>query len=106
MYPHVCMRVRARSREKHWLRTLLNDASFVVQHALHLAAPHVHQAGLPHKGLAPVEAGAVGQVGTHRDQKANVVLAQPWRWRGDVDGDRGWAERGDGRGGGQQWGVR
>ena len=78
-----------------WVRTFLDDAPFVVQHALHLAAPHVHQARLLHEGLAPVEAGAVGQVGTHRDQKANVVLAQPWRGR-DVDGD---GQGGEGRGG-------
>lgn len=58
-------------------RTFFNDASLVVEHPLHLAAPHVHQARLLHEGLAPVEARAVGQVGPHRDQKANVVLPQP-----------------------------
>lgn len=56
-------------------RTFLNDTPLVVQHALHLAAPHVHQASLLHKGLAPVEARAVGQVGSHRDQKADVVFS-------------------------------
>lgn len=59
------------------LRTFFDDAAPVVQHALHLAAAHVRQARLLHEGLAPVEARAVGQVGPHRDQKANVVLAQP-----------------------------
>lgn len=64
--------------------TFLNDASLVIQHTLHLAASHVHQASLLHKGLAPVEACAVGQVGPHRDQKANIVLSQPW---GKEDGE-------------------
>lgn len=64
-------------REVACVRTFFNDAAPVVQHALHLAAPHVHQARLLHEGLAPVEARAVGQVGPHRDQKANVVLPQP-----------------------------
>lgn len=58
--------------------TFFNDASLVIQHTLHLAASHVHQTGLLHKGLSSVEARAVGQVGPHRDQKANVVLPQPF----------------------------
>ena len=66
--------------------TFLNDASLVIQHPLHLAASHVHQTSLLHKGLAPVEARAVGQVGPHRDQKANVVLPQPCREGGWRDG--------------------
>lgn len=77
-------------------RTFFNDATPVVQHALHLAAPHVRQTRLLHEGLAPVEACAVGQVGPHRDQKANVVLSQPcvWgRWGGvgerERDGETG-----------------
>lgn len=57
--------------------TFLNDTSLVVQHSLHLAASHVHQASLLHEGLAPVKARAVGQVGVHRDQKANVMFPQP-----------------------------
>lgn len=59
------------------MRTFFNDAAPVVQHALHLAAPHVYQTRLLHEGLAPVKACAVGQVWPHRDQKANVVLPQP-----------------------------
>lgn len=57
--------------------TFFNDAALFIQHTLHLAASHVHQASLLHEGLAPVEARAVGQVGPHRDQKANVMLPQP-----------------------------
>lgn len=57
--------------------TFFNDTSLIIQHALHFAASHVHQAGLLHKRLAAVKACAVGQVGPHRDQKANVVLPQP-----------------------------
>lgn len=60
-------------------RTFFNDASLVIQHTLHLAASHIHQAGLLHKRLAPVEARAVRQVGPHRDQKANIVLPEPYR---------------------------
>lgn len=59
--------------------TFFNDAPLVIQHTLHLAASHVHKASLLHKGLAPVETCAVGQVGPHRDQKANVMLPQPCR---------------------------
>ena len=59
--------------------TLFNDAPLVIQHTLHLAASHVHQASLLHKWLAPVETCAIGQVGPHRDQKANVMLPQPCR---------------------------
>lgn len=66
--------------------TFFNDAPLVIQHTLHLAASHVHQASLLHKGLAPVEACAVGQVGPHRDQKANVMLPQPYRKRECRDG--------------------
>ena len=62
--------------------TFLNDTSLVIQHALHLAASHIRQASLLHKGLAPVEACAIGQVGPHRDQKANVVLPEACGGRG------------------------
>lgn len=68
----MCHRVQS-----HAMPTFFNDAAPVVQHALHLTAPHVRQTRLLHKVLAPVEACAVGQVGPHRDQKANVVLPQP-----------------------------
>ena len=70
----ACMHICGCARQP----TFLDDTAFVVQHALHLAAPHVSQAGLLHKGLAAVKTRAVGQVGPHRDQKANVVLTQPW----------------------------
>lgn len=63
--------------------TFLNDTSLVIQHTLHLAASHVHQASLLHKGLAPVKACAVGQVRAHRDQKANVMFPQSYRERED-----------------------
>lgn len=69
------------------MRTFFNDAAPVVQHALHLAAPHVRQARLLHEVLAPVEARAVGQVGPHRDQKANVVLPQPCMVVGRAGGE-------------------
>lgn len=89
--------------------TFFNDASLVIQHTLHLAASHVSQASLLHKGLAPVEARAVEQVGPHRDQKANIMLPQPYGgrgWREKLDREReresetgGWVfrERKDGR---------
>lgn len=68
---------RSERRACRCVRTFFNDAAPVVQHALHLAAPHVRHTRLLHEGLAPVEARAVGQVGPHRDQKANVMLPQP-----------------------------
>ena len=70
-------------RQEH---TFFNDTSFVIKHTLNLAASHIHQASLLHKGLAPVEACAIGQVGPHRDQKANVMLSQPYT-------DIGWREQ-------------
>lgn len=73
----VCVCVSARRRGHTYEHTFFNDAALFVQHTLHLAASHVHQAGLLHKGLTPIEACAVGQIGPHRDQKANIVLAQP-----------------------------
>lgn len=71
----VCVRACSGSTCDH---TFLNDTSLVIQHALHLTASHVCQARLLHKGLAPVEACAVGQVGPHCDQEANVVLPQTY----------------------------
>lgn len=59
--------------------TFLYDAALIVQHALHLTAPHVHQTSLIHERLPAVKACAVRQVGPHRDQKANVVFPQPWK---------------------------
>lgn len=66
-------------------RTFFNYAALLVQHTLHLTASHIRQPGLLHEGLAPVEAGAVGQVGPYGDQEANVVLTQTW---GRLDGRR------------------
>lgn len=70
---HWCVFVGGSTYE----HTFLDDTSLVIQHPLHLAASHIHQAGLLHERLAPVEACAVEQVGPHRDQKANVMLPEP-----------------------------
>lgn len=78
---HCCVRVCAgNSTYEH---TFLDDASLVIQHTLYFAASHVDQAGLLHKGLATVEPRAVRQVWAHRDQKANIMLPQPYRERGE-----------------------
>lgn len=72
--------------------TFFNNTSFFIQHTLHLTASHVYQASLIQEGLAPVEACAIEQDGSHRDQKANVMLPQPYGERGQkyrLDGKRG-----------------
>lgn len=79
-------------REAH-KHTFFNNTSLFIQHTLNFTASHVHQASLIQEGLAPVEARAIEQDGSNRDQKANVMLPQPYRERGrkyGLDRERGY----------------
>ena len=72
VYVHACVCVY---RECSWSSlTFFNHAAILVQHALDLTAPDIHQPHLGHEGLLVGVVGANGVHRPHTDQERHIML--------------------------------